>query len=209
MASLRPAVYVVLSIVMLVAITACRGSDGDVSQSVDTRPEPENFDPSAPELDTASLAADGSVGTFHASPYALTYAGEVTADMFIGIALPGGTITGGADEIKVYLCDGESIGLYFDGELSADGVAILTREDTTVNLELQGDSFVGTVVLPNGTTERFDATAASANAGMYWAETTIDDVDYRVNWIILEDGRQLGLVCCIEWWCPIPGCWPR
>jgi hypothetical protein len=204
----HPVLLLVSSLAALLVVAACTETDADDSQADDVSVEVEDFDPSAPPLDVASLAADSELGELDAVPYAETFVGEVTSDLFIGIALPGGAYTGQSDELKVYLCDGETIGLYLDGELGPDG-ATLEREGTMVELALDGNAFTGTVTLPDEDPLPFSAVAATADAGMYWAETTVDDVDYRANWIVLEDGRQRGLVCCLEWWCPIPGCWPR
>jgi hypothetical protein len=108
-------------------------------------------------------------------------------------------------DIVAYLCDGEvgaqgDIGLWLTGEFDGTGTTLTGEEaqDGEVSLVLVDGEFLGAARLPNEE-ERvpFVTSEATGDAGLYQAETEVDETEVTVRWVVLPDWRQRGL----EWCC--------
>jgi hypothetical protein len=141
-----------------------------------------------------------------------TYAGAISDDLFIGIALA----TDPDEEVQqqavmVYLCDGNELSVWLADEFTGQEVT-LARGDISVTLTITENEISGTVSmngvlsqsltaarsttvsLANVEPDRFTAERGTGDAGLYRAEGTFDGMDHVGGWIILNDGRQLGAV---------------
>jgi hypothetical protein len=141
-----------------------------------------------------------------------TYAGAISDDLFIGIALA----TDPDEEVQqqavmVYLCNGNELSVWLADEFAGQEVT-LARGDISVTLTIAENEISGTVSmdgvssqsltaarsatvsLANVEPDLFTAERGTGDAGLYRAEATIDGMDYIGGWIILNDGRQLGAV---------------
>ena len=103
-------------------------------------------------------------------------------------------------EIVVYLCDGEigtqgDISLWLTGEFNETGTT-LTHEEvegTEFKLALVDGEFLGVARLPDEEASiPFVTAEATGDAGLYQAETEVDEEEMTVRWIVLPDGRQRG-----------------
>lgn len=158
---------------------------------------PEDFEPpDTVELDVDTLEADVASQTVEAEPYDNVYVGEVTEDLFIGVALGGG-YPQGSDEVAVYLCDNE-LSIYLTDELDQNDEGTLSNDEAEVEFALEDGELIGSVTLAGEDPMSFTAVEAAGDAGMYAAEVEVENVEVTPRWIVLADGRQRGnSVCCV------------
>lgn len=147
-------------------------------------------------LDLDTLQAETEGGIFQAAPMPNTFVADVDEDLYIGISLE-------EDDVTVYLCDGERVGVWLTGEVDDEGLAELGsfEEGAYVQLGVDDDLVSGSVTVAGALgAHRFEATPANGDAGLYRAEETFEGEDYVGGWVVLEDGRQKG-TCVICWIC--------
>jgi hypothetical protein len=179
-----------MCLIFIVSVTACSNS-GTSSES----DEPDMI------LDLNTLTANSPHGILQAEPVENAFVGQVNDDLFIGIALAEDGEGGQSQEIIVYLCDGE-YGEWLAGELEPGGGAKLENaglyhsETNTIieGLSITDSAISGKVILWGEEAHPFTATAATDDAGLFWAWKTNDDSDVVIfaGWVVLSDGRQQG-----------------
>ncbi|MFP9193044.1 twin-arginine translocation signal domain-containing protein [Natrialbaceae archaeon A-CW1-1] len=170
---------------------------------------PDDFNPfETSELNLETLEAEIPGGTLQAEPLENTYVGEVTDDLFVGVSFTDDD-TGQPEEIAAYLCDGNDIAIWLVGEYEVGGVTLADEEDE-VKLAMVDGEFLGAASLADEEGVPFLAAEATGDAGLYQAETEVDEVEVTARWIVLSDGRQRGTsICCAGGCCPpIVVCWP-
>ncbi len=178
----------------IVALAGCSGGDQDATEPT-TRQDTE---PVAVELDLDTLEAELPIATLQAEPWANTWVGAVTDELFIGIRVADSDGDSGEPRpVAVYLCDGE-LSVLLEGEMDGN-LAMLEDEDAQVTLELLSDETTGTVTLGGEGAVQFQAERATGDAGVYVAEHEVDDVEVTARWVALADGRQRGVAICCEW----------
>ena len=142
-------------------------------------------------LDLETLEAEVPGGTLRAEAVSGAYVGHVNEDVYIAI-IPRETDEGDeAQEVAVYLCDGEDVVVWLTGDVR-DGQGILTAGDTRVEIERMADRVSGTAVVSGGEPETFVAYEAEGIAGFYQARASVDDTRYLGRWIVLPGGSQRG-----------------
>jgi hypothetical protein len=91
-------------------------------------------------------------------------------------------------QVAAYLCDGESVEAWMDGELTGREVRLRSAKGATLAATVTDQAAFGTLTVA-GRTLPFSAQLAPPPAGLYeaWSGST------RTGWIVLEDGSQVGL----------------
>lgn len=160
-----------------------------------------------PQLDLDTLQAeDDLLGSLQAERLPDSYVGAVDEELFIGISLgqPDGD---GSRSAEAYLCNGDDIGLWLQGELS-DGAGTLGSVDDGATVQAVFDEDDGAVSgradVVGHEAGFFTATSASGTAGLFrsvGADPGIDtNTDLPVDpatltsagWVVLDDGEQRG-----------------
>jgi hypothetical protein len=172
--------------------------DADATESPEDSFElPDDFEPfDTPEIDLETLSAELPDETMDVEPWANTWVGEVTEDLFIGIRIAD-SYGDSPREVSVYMCDGEDFAMA-DGEL-VEGEASLSGEDVEVEFTLVDDEITGTVTLEGAEQVDFSAYPATDDAGVYVGVSERDELVMTGRWVVLPDGRQRGILFC----CPI------
>lgn len=120
------------------------------------------------------------------------FVGPVDDELFIGVAVAehGGSEEG-ARTVAVYLCDSQMVSQWITGEITGQDGTLVAGE-SSADVTLRDGSVSGTVALDGGERRPFTAQPANADAGVYRAELSQGGVDYRLDWVVLNDGRQRG-----------------
>ena len=120
------------------------------------------------------------------------FVAAIDDDLFIGVAV---AQQGAGDEeprtVAVYLCDGGQVSQWMRGEISGQQ-GILAAATASAEVTLAADSVSGVVTLDGARPQSFTAEPAADGAGIYRAEWRQGGVDYYMDWVILNDGRQRG-----------------
>ncbi|MER3445167.1 MAG: hypothetical protein C4333_14035 [Meiothermus sp.] len=117
-----------------------------------------------------------------------SYVGAVpNSKAFIAVVL------GEQGKALAYLCDSESIALWFRGKLEG-GVLELRGADGQRLQGRVGSEVSGQITLPDGRVLGFSAPAASGEAGLYRYEGSQSGNAYVGGWIIDQKGEQRGAV---------------
>lgn len=120
------------------------------------------------------------------------FVAAVDDDLFIGVAV---AEPGASEEdprtVAVYLCDGQTVSQWLIEEVTGQE-ATLVAGDASVDVTIADNGVSGTVALGGGEPQPFTAELATGDAGVYRAEWYLGGVDYRVDWVVLNDGRQRG-----------------
>lgn len=120
------------------------------------------------------------------------FVGPVDDELFIGVAVAEqGTGEEGQRTVAVYLCDSQMVSQWITGEITGQDGTLVAGE-SSADVTLHDDSVSGTVALDGGEPRSFTAEPANADAGVYRAELSQGGVDYRLDWVVLNDGRQRG-----------------
>ena len=120
------------------------------------------------------------------------FVAAVDDELFIGVAV--GEEGGGEGEartVAVYLCDSQMVSQWIRGEIRGQEGTLVAGE-SSAEVTIAGDSVSGTVSLDGGEPRSFTAAPADDDAGVYRAEVSQGGVDYRLDWVVLNDGRQRG-----------------
>lgn len=151
--------------------------------------------PAATTEQTAAAAEDGISLNRFATPQDVEmdhYVAAIDEALFIGVAVsPQDADNEDARTVAVYLCDGETVSQWIIEEVTGKE-ATLVAGDTSVDVTIADDSVSGAVVSDGGEPRPFTASRATGDAGLYRAEWTLAGIDYRIDWIVLADGRQRG-----------------
>lgn len=117
-----------------------------------------------------------------------SYVGEVPGSKaFIAV------VVGPEGKALAYVCDGETIALWFRGRLEGGALELLGGAGQRLQARLdQGIS--GRVTLPDGRTLAFSAQGATGEAGLYRYEGSLGGTAYTGGWIVNAKGEQRGAV---------------
>ena len=112
------------------------------------------------------------------------------SDAFIGFALrPSGD---GAQALKVYVCDGHSIGEWFGGSVRGEGLDLASADgDARLQGRITDRRSSGTVTLADGRTLSFTAARARGPAGIWTLRLTRDN---RFSGTSESGGRTAGRI---------------
>ena len=120
------------------------------------------------------------------------YVAAVDDELFIGVAVAEqGTGEEAVRTVAVYLCDSQMVSQWINGEITGQEGTLVAGE-SSANVTLGDNGVSGTVALNGGEPRPFTAEPANADAGVYRAELSQGGVGYRLDWIVLNDGRQRG-----------------
>jgi hypothetical protein len=128
---------------------------------------------------TATEAATGA-GGFEGTYAGRTAGGEAT----VAIAAKDGRAV-------AYLCDGRRLEAWLQGSVSGNQLTLSGRGGS-INGTLRGNALFGTIEL-GGKSWPYSAQPAERPAGLYRADATVRGVQRRIGWIVLQDGRQVGV----------------
>ena len=104
-------------------------------------------------------------------------------------------IVAGEEGVLAYLCDDQKVGAWFASDERSGNSVELTSKDGTQSLDATLLPHVaGGWVTYKGRWFPFIALRAHGDAGLYRTEGDIDGADYLAGWIVLKNGRQVGVV---------------
>jgi serine/threonine-protein kinase len=94
-----------------------------------------------------------------------------------------------------YVCDGRTKEAWLRGDVADDGTMRLTSspKGSTLTGTLAGSHITGSVQLP-GRTWKFTAAKAVKPSGLYRATARVSGAKVEGGWIVLPDGKQVGIV---------------
>lgn len=95
-------------------------------------------------------------------------------------------------EVQAYVCDGESIAAWFQGNAANSAAELTNANGDTLVVKLDAQTAQGTFTPAGGTALAFKAEAANAPAGLYRAEATEEGKNYVGGWIVLPSGEERG-----------------
>ena len=121
-----------------------------------------------------------------AAPVKVTYAGEVEGgDASLAIAINNGTAI-------AYLCDGKRTEAWLQGT-AADGKLNLTGKNGSLQGTFGNGEAIGTVTAA-GRTWGFGLKTVKAPSGLYRATANVRNATVVGGWIVLANGRQVGVL---------------
>ncbi len=168
---------IVLLALLAVFLPACTGL-------VDEEP--------AAEMGTAYITLDVERFTTFENAEMDHFVAAIDDELFIGVTV--GEQWDGEEEprtVAVYLCDSQMVSQWITGKITGQEGTLIAGE-SSADMTIADNSVSGTVVLDGGEPRPFTAELANADAGVYRAELSQGGVDYRLDWVILNDGRQRG-----------------
>ncbi|MBO0517723.1 hypothetical protein, partial [Streptomyces beijiangensis] len=117
-----------------------------------------------------------------------SYAGRTKDDRAsVAISLKGG-------KAIAYFCDGRTQEAWLKGDVKDDGTMRLTGSDgAKLDGTLRGNKVDGTVDVRKKSWQ-FTAAKAVKPSGLYRATTEVRGAKFDGGWIVLQDGRQVGIV---------------
>ena len=157
-----------------------------------------------PELDLDALEAETPDGAIQAQRAENSYVAEIDEGRVIGVAFT--TEVDMAEdpyddeEIVVRLYDRQEAAV-FRGDIDEEGAASLqsfegSDFEATVDLVMEDDVVTGAVTFADEEPVSFTAEKATGDAGLYWILNDDEDAEIKsVDWVVLPDGRQWGVVC--------------
>lgn len=93
-----------------------------------------------------------------------------------------------------YYCDGRTQEAWLRGDVAADGsMRLRSKAGATLDGTVHDDRVDGTVTVRNAG-HPFTAARASGPAGVYRATTEVRGTKVDGGWIVLQNGRQIGIV---------------
>ena len=139
----------------------------------------------------------------HATPSAQTTAAATVSapeqHIFVGkVADTQAFIALGLTDTKVvgFVCDGTkndiSFWHWFSGDAVNNSIELTTSDGESLDAQIAEDTVTGTVTLHDNKPHAFTADLATAPAGLYRVEFTLDGVDYIGGWIVLGDKEVRG-----------------
>jgi hypothetical protein len=159
--------------------------------------EDEEGDQGGGELDLETLQAETEHGTMQAEALPNVFEGEVDDDLFVGISMQEPD-EDGAQTLTAYLCDGDEVSVWLQGEMAEDDLTRLGGFEDGAHLEFghdpDRDIALGRVVVVGHGSGGFEAIPASGDAGLYRAEEETEEGDVIGGWVVLADNRQRGAV---------------
>ncbi|WP_432073988.1 hypothetical protein [Streptomyces wuyuanensis] len=93
-----------------------------------------------------------------------------------------------------YYCDGRTQEAWLRGDVAADGsMRLESKSGATLDGRVEADRVDGTVTVRNAG-HPFTAARAAKPAGVYRATTEVRGTKVDGGWIVLQNGRQVGIV---------------
>lgn len=140
---------------------------------------------------TSAAPAAQKAGSAQAAPPAVAekaYAGRSSGnEVTVAIAVKNGRAVG-------YICDGKKTEAWLEGTVSGSDVSLKSADGkSTIVGTVDEAKSLGTVAV--GDKEwPFAAKAATAPAGLYEGRASVKGVLNRIGWIVLPDGKQVGVL---------------
>jgi hypothetical protein len=122
-----------------------------------------------------------SVPTREAVYIGLSSANEVT----VAVAVSG-------EEASAYICDGKRVESWLEGTVAGEQVDLQGRNGAQLTATLSDQAALGMVTVADRQLP-FSAAVARPPAGIYEGQATVDGERNRIGWIVLPNGRQVGL----------------
>jgi serine/threonine-protein kinase len=138
---------------------------------------------------TATPAASGTTAPPSAAAPDVTYAGSAGGGSSLAIATKNGSAI-------AYLCDGKRLEAWLHGT-AAGGKLSLTGKQASLTGTYDTATKTATAagsVTAGGKTWKFTMRAVTAPSGLYRATATVRNAQLVGGWIVLGDGRQVGIV---------------
>lgn len=137
--------------------------------------------PAAPSAEPTGAPGDGPADGAE-FPDEAVYAGkDTTGKVAVAVAIKG-------DRAVAYLCDGESLEAWLTGTVDGGRVALQSNRGATVDARFNGKRVTG-VAAEGDDQYAFDLDKADPPAGLYREQSS----DTTIGWIVLPDGRQVGI----------------
>jgi hypothetical protein len=169
----------VMLLAMTVVASACGGDDDDGSEAAGAPAESATAAATGTETTSTDTATTGSEVS--------TLVGTVEGtDAFIGIQ----TVDG---DTLVYICDGDKIWSYLDGEVAGDQLTATEPGGLSVTATVSDTGADGSVVLEDGSSHSISAALVTGEAGLFALATDNGDGEIALSsWIRLADGQVRG-----------------
>jgi serine/threonine-protein kinase len=148
------------------------------SQTATATPEP-----------TATPAASGTSAPPSAAAPNVNYAGSAGGGSSLAIATKNGSAI-------AYLCDGKRLEAWLHGTAAGGKLALTGNQASltgTYDTATKTATAAGSVTA-GGKTWKFTIRAVTAPSGLYRATATVRNAKLVGGWIVLPDGRQVGIV---------------
>jgi hypothetical protein len=128
-----------------------------------------------------------SLPAFSAAEEPLELVGDAGA-LRLGVSIVSDT------EAVAYLCDGESVGVWFTGTVDLESGEVNLKSDKggTVTLNLNSDPTVATVVV-DGETTNFTLAPVTGNGGVFRSVSKVKGDRWTTGWIIADDSTIVGI----------------
>lgn len=137
--------------------------------------------PATPAAEPADQPGDDSAGGTE-FPDEAVYAGkDTTGKVAVAVAIKG-------DRAVAYLCDGKSLEAWLTGTVDGGRVSLESNRGATVDARFNGKRVTG-VAAEGDDQYAFDLEKADPPAGLYRDQRG----DTTIGWIVLPDGRQVGI----------------
>jgi len=149
--------------------------------------------PSATASPTAARTATPSA----TAPAEAAYAGRTSGnEAAVAIAVKAG-------KAVAYVCDGKRAEAWLQGTLTDGKLTLQGKGGAALTGTVEGSAVFGTVRV-GGISWPYSAQVAKRPAGLYRADAAIRGVQNRIGWIVLQDGRQVGIRAAAEGPAPAP-----
>ena len=135
-----------------------------------------------------AAAAPGTLPPGVGDELGVQYVGAVP-----GSAAYAAVVDTGFGLVRVYLCDGESLGLWLEGSVSEGAFEAAAPDGATVSGTLDGARAMGSALLADGTTLQLELDRAELPAGLYERYALEDGELVGARTIVLADGTARGL----------------
>ena len=135
----------------------------------------------APAASSANATGDDAAGAAE-FPDEAVYAGkDASGKVAVAVAIKG-------DRAVAYVCDGKSFESWMTGVVDGGRVTLESNRGPTIDARFNGKRVTG-VAADGDVQYAFDLEKADPPAGLYREESS----DTTIGWIVLPDGRQVGI----------------
>jgi hypothetical protein len=106
--------------------------------------------------------------------------------MTVAVGVKGGRAAG-------YVCDGRNVEAWLEGEVAGSHLTLHGRDPgTTLDATADQNGLLGSITF-RGNKLPFAAQAATGVVGLYQIRRSVKGITERIGWIVLPDGRQVGI----------------
>lgn len=117
-----------------------------------------------------------------------TYLGELDDDPDVFVA-----ITTDEGLVRVYVCDGDTFGHWFSGEVYGNSFDLVHPSGARVSGALSNGRAVGRYTRADGTSATFEASFPTGDGGLFRADRLLPDGRVTAGWIVHDDGDVRGV----------------